>query len=475
MKAALVWLRRDLRLDDHPALEAATKTKLPVLPVYCFDSSERSWQEGGASKWWLHRSLESLEKDFKSLGSKLFFVKGRPEEKLPEICKELEACLFYNRHYSPSEIESEKNLDQALEKSGIASQSFRGNLLWEPGSVRTQQGEVYKVYTPFWKASTSKSEPAKPIEKPTKLKKPPKLSFKPCELKDFKLLPKIRWYESLEDQWTPGIEGARNNLMAFSKRCFKSYTKDRDFPAQRGTSELSPHLHFGEISVRRIWYYLRKKITKAEIKKNQFLKELAWRDFAYHLLVEFPWLPDEPLKQEYKKFPWKQDSKKFKLWTRGQTGYPIVDAGMRQLWKTGWMHNRVRMIVASFLVKDLLIPWEDGAAWFWDTLVDADLASNTLGWQWAAGCGPDAAPYFRIFNPILQGKRFDPQGDYVRKWVPELEAVPTKYIHEPWKLPEFEAKELNFKVGRNYSACIVDHFEARDAALKAYNKIKKAS
>jgi len=429
----VVWLRRDLRLADNPALFAACAAAVPVVPVFVWSpQEEHPWEPGAASRWWLHHSLSAFLKS-----SPLVIRRGPVVATLKKVMHEAGAeQLFFNRAYTP--------LDDEVLKC-LPATPFQGALLFEPLE------KPYQVFTPFYRACQKLEVPKPlPVVKKTVWKKLESLSPS-----DLKLLPKINWDSGFD--WEVGEAAAQKSLKRFLKSVASRYLKERDFPATDGSSRLSPHLHFGEISPRQVWHQAQRH--------EPFLRQIVWREFAIQLLIHFPKTPLHALKEKYEDFPWKKNSRLLSLWKKGETGYPIVDAGMRQLWKTGWMHNRVRMIVASFLVKDLLIPWQEGAKWFWDTLVDADLANNTLGWQWVAGCGADAAPFFRIFNPVLQGEKFDPKGDYVRKFVPELKKMPARWIHRPWEAPE----ELRPQK-ETYPEPLVDHVKARAEALTVYRR-----
>jgi deoxyribodipyrimidine photo-lyase len=379
--------------------------------------------------------------------------------------------VVWNRRYEPDTIEREKGIKSELRGRGLEVESFNSLLLFEPWEISTKEGSPYRVYTPFSKTCFARGVTRKLFPAP---ELPPCSSFNSLEISDLGLMPETDWTGGINEVWVPGEPGAKIALSSFLEAAVQVYDEERNRPDRPATSRLSPHLHFGEISPLQIWYALDElNLPDDQAGILTYRKELLWREFAYHLLYYYPFTAFEPLRDEFKRFPWEMNRKLLKAWQRGQTGYPIVDAGMRELWHTGWMHNRVRMIVASFLVKDLLIPWQEGAKWFWDTLVDADLASNTMGWQWTAGCGADAAPFFRIFNPTSQGERFDPNGDYVRRWVPELARLPAKYIHSPWAAPPIELRDAQIELGKNYPAPIVDHSYARGRALEALDSLKR--
>ncbi|MCG3149814.1 MAG: Deoxyribodipyrimidine photo-lyase [Verrucomicrobiae bacterium] len=396
MSVSIVWFRLDLRLRDNPALEAAAKLG-EVVPVFIWAPEEEgAWPPGAASRWWLHHSLQALAKD---LGG-LVIRRGPSLAALRQLVKETGAtAVFWNRRYEPALIARDTKVKQALIADGLKVESFNSALLFEPWEIKSGSGGPYKVFTPFYRACLSKV--GEPRFRVADVVKPRTRGSASLRLDQLNLLPKLDWAKGFD--WEPGEAGAHKLLSAFSPA---GYLEKRDLPAVGGTSRLSPYLHFGEISPRHVW----------ETGNEDYRRQLIWREFAHHLLYHFPHTPEQPLRREFEKFPWRKDAKSLRAWQRGATGFPLVDAGMQELWTTGWMHNRVRMVVASFLVKDLLISWQAGARWFWDTLVDADLANNTLGWQWVAGCGADAAPFFRIFNPASQAEKFDPTGEYVRRW-----------------------------------------------------------
>jgi len=474
------WFRLDLRLADNSALRAAIDHGGPVVPVFIWSPDEQGeCPPGGASKWWLHQSLAALDASLREAGSRLVIRRGPTLETLRSVAKETGAkAVFWNRRYEPAVIARDKAITEALRPEGIEAQSFNAALLHEPWTIQNQSGKPFQVFTPFWRHCLTKPDPAEPLPAPKQLASsacwPKSLTLAELELE-----PRINWAEGFRAAWQPGEAGAATALKQFLARVFDQYSEQRNRPDVAGTSRLSPHLHFGEISPRQVWQGLKAMAAKrglavAQWRGSQFLAEVGWREFAHHLLYHFPHTPAEPLRAEFKKFPWRKNAAWLKAWQKGHTGYPIVDAGMRELWTTGWMHNRVRMVVASFLVKDLLIDWREGARWFWDTLADADLASNTLGWQWTAGCGADAAPYFRVFNPTSQGQKFDPHGEYVRRWCPELAKLPTEWIHQPDKAPAAVLRAAGLELGRNYPAPIVSHAIAREVALEAFARIKSS-
>ncbi|MCB2153295.1 DNA photolyase family protein [bacterium] len=470
MAPTILWFRRDLRLTDNSALIDAVERGESIIPIYIHKESESRWSPGAASRWWLHHSLQSLREALEARGSRLILRRGNALDVLRSLIDDTGAeAVFWNRQYEPETIKRDTQIKSALKEQGIEPRSHNAALLWEPWAIETKQGKPYQVFTPFWKACQSQA-PSRPEREVRKIPTPKDWPTS-LHLEELSLLPKIDWAAGFRADWTPGEKGAKAQLRRFVRDSLERYSDGRDRPDMRHTSRLSPHLAFGEISPRHAYWEARDAGQDA----TKFLSEVAWREFAYHLLYHFPETTDQALRPQFREFPWAEDEKMLRAWQRGRTGYPIVDAGMRELWHTGWMHNRVRMIVASFLTKDLLIPWQRGAEWFWDTLVDADLANNTLGWQWTAGCGADAAPYFRIFNPVSQGERYDPDGAYVRRWVPELRDLPKKYIHQPWAASPGVLAQANVKLGENYPRPIVDHAKARMEALNAYEKIKKKS
>lgn len=451
----IVWHHRDLRIEDNPALSAAAEAGR-VLPLYIHGPKEEGrWSPGAASNWWLHHSLNDLSERYRKLGSRLLIREGPALKVLEDLGQEIPIeAVYWNNRYEPALRKRDRQVGAALEKQGSSVHQFEGNYLITPEEIRNKTGKPYSVFTPFSKTVLDLRLWRSPIAAP-KISNTHRLKSE--KVVGLNLLPKQNWTGPFSKQWFPGRGGAITSLKRFIQEVDK-YEEQRNIPSICGTSRLSPHLHFGEISPHEIWSQLEHKSKDS----MPFLRQLIWREFGNYFLFHSPTATDFSWKQKFDDFPWKKNRQALRAWQEGRTGYPIVDAGMRELWKTGWMHNRVRMIVGSFLVKDLFFHWTEGARWFWDTLIDADLANNTLGWQWIAGSGPDAAPYFRIFNPVLQSKKFDPDGTYIRKWIPELGTVSDKWIHNPWESPERSTL---------YPSPIVNHAKARVAALAAYKNL----
>ncbi len=461
MKTALVWFRQDLRLSDNPAFAEACSTHDHIIALYILD--KKTTHLGGAQEWWLHHSLTSLSKSLKKRGLKLVLRQGNSLEIMLELAlKHAVDGVYWNRCYEPLAIKRDKKIKSELGLHGIQAKSSNGSLLNEPWHIKNKSGDYFKVYTPYWKHCLQGM--TLPIE--TKIANAPQSVNAASEvLTDWNLLPKHHnWASGFSEYWDPGESGALKKLSEFIADHLKGYKTARDIPAKNGTSRLSPHLHFGEISP----WTIGRSVAMARLdlscdlqSADRFMAELGWREFSCYLLYHFPQLPHANFRSEFDEFPWDNDDAVFKSWQKGKTGYPLIDAGMRELWQTGYMHNRVRMIVASFLTKDLFIDWRLGADWFLDTLVDADLANNSASWQWVAGCGADAAPYFRIFNPILQSKKFDPLGTYIKQWIPELANIDSHLIHEPWG------------VCADYPKPLVDHNTVRKTALHYYQSLRK--
>lgn len=470
----ICWFRRDLRLADNAALTAAAETGRPVVCLYILDDeSPGEWKQGGASRWWLHKSLEALATDLHKRNNRLVLRRGAAGAVLDELIGETGATtVCWNRLYDPWAIERDKAIKAGLKDRSIEVQSFAGNLAFEPWTIRTRDDGPYRVYSPFMKACLNATPPPAPLPPPDGIGVPKDWPASD-DLDDWGLLPtKPDWAGGLRDSWTPGEAGAIQRFEDFIEEGLDGYSKGRNYPAKPNVSRLSPHLHFGEISVRQIWQKLDWLDDKGAKSVGKFRSEVIWREFAHHLLFHYPDLPEKNWRDQFDGFPWREDEDALAAWQKGMTGYPLVDAGMRELWHTGYMHNRVRMVVASFLIKHLLIHWKRGEEWFWDTLVDADLANNSASWQWVAGSGADAAPYFRIFNPIKQGQDYDPKGVYIRQWVPELADLSDKDLQEPWNARADDLKAAGVKLGETYPERIVDHPAARKRALEAYDEIK---
>ncbi len=467
-KIAVWWIRQDLRCNDNPALQRAQEHER-VLPIYILDhSSAGKWKMGAASKWWLHHSIEALEK---TLATQVSLYTGNPADVFKTLQKRYDVTgVYWNRCYEPWRMKRDEDIKAQICADGIDVQSFNGSLLWEPWEVYKDDKTPYKVFTAFFTNGCAKAKkPRKPLG--TNISKTTFLhDHQSQSLAEFSLISKVTWYTQIAKQWTPGEDGAQKKLQFFLQNNLKKYKEARDIPSEKATSYLSPHLHFGEISPQTVWYETEKLQEDKQV--NHFKSELAWREFSYAQLYYNPTLPEKNLQKKFDGFPWQNKKTLLKKWQKGMTGYPIVDAGMRELWETGYMHNRVRMIVASFLIKNLLIHWKYGEEWFWDTLVDADLANNAASWQWVAGSGRDAAPYFRIFNPITQGEKFDPDGIYTLQYVPELKDLPKKYLFKPWEAPSNVLKKANnIELGRTYPKPIISIPESRAKALKAFKEI----
>lgn len=469
-KRAIVWFRQDLRISDNPALYNAA-LDYEIVPVYILEDGEAgSWRMGGASHWWLHHSLLSLQQ---SLGTKLNIYNNNALQVLSELVKRLNiSAVFWNRCYEPWRIERDRKIKKLLKDEGINVLSFNGSLLWEPWEILKDDKSFYQIFTPFYKAALKHEQLIRdPLPAPTHLN----LIEDPHSesLAGLNLLPSVPWDQKMKKCWDIGEKAASKKLSHFLKRRLLGYKEGRNQPASEHVSRLSPHLHFGEISPNQVWYEAQKiRSPKLATDLDNFISELGWREFSYYLLMHFPDLPNKNFRQKFDAFPWLNNPRALKAWQQGKTGYPLVDAGMRELWQTGYMHNRVRMVVASFLIKNLLIHWHHGEAWFWDCLLDADLANNSASWQWVAGSGADAAPYFRIFNPVTQGEKFDPEGLYTKTFVPELGRLPNKYLFHPWDAPDSVLKEAGLTLGVNYPKPIVDLAFSREYALSLFATLK---
>jgi deoxyribodipyrimidine photo-lyase len=479
----IVWFRNDLRLSDNPALHRAAASGRPILCIYIGQQPDKMRAEGGASRWWLHHALSSLRSALVKHGADLKLFEGDAETLLPEIAALAKAGLVvWNRRYGQAERSEDQAIKTALKQAGHGAESFNSHLLYEPWEVRTKAGGAMRVYSPFWRAARRLRDPAPPLRAPKRL-----LGHEPGDsvaqhrssrtLDELGLLPQgPDWAKGLACRWKPGEAEAAKRLDEFLGQELAGYAENRNLPGRASTSRLSPYLKSGEIGIRQVWATA---MHGAASGKNAgsgrdldtFLAELGWREFSYHLLFHLPNLGSSNIQAKFDRFPWLRPRLQLRAWQQGLTGYPMVDAGMRELWQTGWMHNRVRMLVASFLVKHLLIDWREGEAWFWDTLVDADPANNAASWQWVAGSGADAAPYFRIFNPVSQGLKFDADGAYVRRFVPELVRLPDRYLHAPWTAPASVLDAAGIALGHDYPEPIVAHEAARARALEAFKSI----
>ncbi|QSX77576.1 cryptochrome/photolyase family protein [Agrilutibacter solisilvae] len=465
MSTAILWFRNDLRLADNPALQALLRGDFTALPVYVHAPGEEgAWAPGAASDAWRRRSLQALDAQLRALGSRLHVFTGPTLDTLARVAQASGAqAVFWNRRYEPAIEARDAVVKRALRSQGLRAESHDAALLFEPWQVQTRQGDPYRVFTPFWRTALSQWRLPPESEAPRRLPAPaPTSALDEVELDLILPSPAPRWDAGFWSHWTPGEGGAREAMTEFATQRTADYALARDRPAVQGTSRLSPHLHFGEISP---WRIVRALESSPAAEREAFVRELGWREFAHHVLHHFPHTPEANFNPRFDDFPWAEvPPAHLDAWRHGHTGVPLVDAGMRELWHTGWMHNRVRMVVASFLVKNLRGHWRHGARWFWDTLVDADLANNTLGWQWAAGTGVDASPYVRVFNPTLQAQRFDPQGEYIARWLPGFERLPAALRHEPWRDPAAVAA-----VAPDYPRQpVVDLARSRQDALEAF-------
>ena len=472
------WFRQDLRLSDNPALCAAAAAGA-VVPIYILDD-ETAGQDrmGSASRWWLHHSLAALNL---ALDGKLLFFRGDAATILANLVTQIEAGgVYWNRCYEPWRITRDTALKKRLGDLGVTVESHNGSLLWEPWDIAKQDGTPYRVFTPFYRRGClSATPPRQPLGPPASLdlwQADGKALTGASDLDGLGLLPRHAWQDNIARHWTPSETSAQARLDDFVQNGLAGYKEGRNFPAKQNVSRLSPHLHFGEISTNQAWYAVRDVADSGRLESDadNFLSELGWREFSHSLLYQFPELPRANLQAKFDGFPWADNPDHLAKWQRGQTGYPIVDAAMRELWQTGYMHNRLRMVVGSFLVKNLRLHWHHGEAWFWDCLVDADLANNSASWQWIAGCGADAAPYFRVFNPVTQGQKFDPDGTFTRRFVPELAKLPVKYLFNPWEAPAHILADAGVVLGENYPRPIVDVKQSREAALAAFASLRNS-
>lgn len=477
---SLIWFRYDLRVQDNPALKAALEKKEKVFLIYIFDEAPLyGWKMGSAQRWWLYHSLDRLQKKLEKENLFLNFYRGNPLDILPTLARRHNVShIYWNRQYEPYTVNRDEALKKKLRSLGHHVESYNGSLLYEPWEVSNAIGEPYKIFTPFWQRLLSFGSPRDSFF--ISLKGVHSIRDDKAEkLDSWELIPKSpNWAKEWETFWTPGEDGAHKLLETFVRKSFLTYKKERDFPALEGTSRLSPHLRFGEISPHQVWRFIKTQALLAHkgidsFNEEAFLRQLGWREFCTSILYYYPSIPEKPFRKEFENFQWEIKQEFLKCWQQGLTGHPLVDAGMRQLWQTGWMHNRVRMVVASFLTKDLFIHWIEGEKWFWETLVDADLANNACGWQWVAGCGTDAQPYFRIFNPTQQSRKFDLNGEYIRQWIPELSNLNKDFIHAPWEAGASELSKAGIQLGKTYPLPLIDHQTQRKKALFYYEEMKK--
>lgn len=470
MKKTIVWFRKDLRLHDHPALWEAARQGA-VIPVFIGSYAKG---KGAASRWWLHHSLLDLQRNLAEKGLPLILRLGDSVDVMESLVKETGAdALFFNERYEADARRQDRKLEELLQKRGVEVRRFQGHLLFNPDRLWNQKTEPYKIFTSFWKRCMQETVP--PVVGIPDNWVSLDVSVRSLSVEDLELLSKDQRDLPFTEYWQPGETGAMERWEQFVEEGLGEYAASRDYPHRAAVSSLSPHLAHGEISVRAVWHAVR-RWSEMEPSLQQgadaFLRQLIWRDFAYHQLIHFPMIVHTPLRSRFQAFPWSGTDEGLDQWKQGRTGYPLVDAGMRQLQETGFIHNRVRMVVASFLVKHLLIPWTAGSEWFQDTLVDFDEANNAMGWQWVTGSGIDAAPYFRVFNPSTQSEKFDPNGFYIRRWVPELGELPAKYIHRPWEAPKEVLAEIGLQLGEHYPLPMIEHSFARRRALEAYDTVK---
>ncbi len=467
----VAWFRQDLRISDNPALNAAAAAG-DVLPIYILDDvNAADWAMGSASRAWLHHSLNALNL---ALDGNLRIFRGDAREVIAQLVTSLQLeGFFWNRCYEPWRIRRDAQIKADLIAGDIQTRSFNASLLWEPWDISKKDGTPYRVFTPFYqKGCLSSARPRQPLASAGQIQWSDLAIDNSLSIDELELLPSACWHESLCSHWQIGESAAAQKFDSFWQNTLTDYKRGRDFPALDATSRLSPHLHFGEISPHQIWH----QIDQSSMHDHgdgpaHFLREIAWREFSYHLLYHFPELPEQNFNRKFNGFEWLDDEAGLQSWCRGQTGFPIIDAGMRELWQTGYMHNRVRMIVASFLIKNMLQHWRNGENWFWDCLIDADLASNAASWQWCAGSGADAAPYFRIFNPVLQSEKFDPEGEYLLRYCPELADLPARFRHKPWEASEEVLTAAGIKLGKDYPVPILDLKTTRARALGRFKAL----
>jgi deoxyribodipyrimidine photo-lyase len=479
MKTAVVWFRQDLRLADNPALAAAVEDGHGIVPLYIRDEAHPDCTANTASAWWLHYSLRELHNALESRGSGLILRRDDTLTALLDVARTCGASrVYWNRRYEPGAAGADERIEDGLRMAGLACHTYNATLLFEPGSLMSARGEPYRVFTPFANACARRLLNPSPAPAPVHLPGAAGTRSAGLPVEALRLLPTERPVTGLEENWRPGEHNALEALESFCDRALRDYPDLRDRPDLAGTSRLSPHLHFGEIGPAQVVAAIRRhvasRVRKGLVRAGEaYVRQILWREFAGHLLYHFPHTFERPLDPRFEHFPWAADQETaLQRWREGMTGIPIVDAGMRELRHTGWMHNRARMIVASLLTKNLRIPWQEGARWFLENLVDADMANNSLGWQWSAGCGADAAPYFRIFNPVRQAERFDPQGAYVGRWVPEIAGVALPWRHRPWTASVRTLEKGGVTIGRDYPLPVVDLVSSRREALEAWQALR---
>ena len=468
---AIVWIRDDFRLKNNPALSYASNEHKSISVIYIYNKDKFD-NVREAQKWWISKSLESYKKDLEKYNIDLEIIISEEFTFFSKLNRKDNISVYWNKVYEPEQLKLDKNIIEIFKKNKINSKCFKGNVLNEYDKITKNDGSPYKVYSPFWRYGEQvylDSIPSKTLNLKKQIKK---LNFFKSNIKAVQLLPKHNWFKKFDKYWIPSEKESNKFLDEFTKSGIQKYGTDRDYPSLTGTSKLSPFIRNGQIHVSNIWEKCYKLKSK-NISAKKYLNELGWREFSHSLINNFPEMLKGNLRKEFDKFPWDNNLKNLKAWKNGMTGYPIVDAGMRELYETGWMHNRIRMVVGSFLVKHLRINWKEGEKYFRNCLFDFNEANNVAQWQWVAGCGADAAPYFRIFNPILQGEKFDKEGAYVKKWVPELSKVPSKFIHKPWEMETKYQKAINTIIGKDYPMPIVTHEKARADALKAFQSLKK--
>lgn len=472
-QSIILWFRSDLRLQDNPALKAAHASGRRIIPAFIHSpGEERPWPPGEAARWWLFHSLRALDAALRQRGSRLLVQRGPTVHTLVSLLREAGAsAVYWNRRHEPAATAAEEAVQSALESAGVECRRFDAALLHNPEEILSGQGTPYRIFTAFWKRARQAPPSTGLSRAPDRLSPLPR-GLRGLRVEELGLLPPGK--RGPEAPWRPGEAGALEALAKFVGDALADYPDARDRPGTKGTSKLSPHLHFGEISPLRVLASVRGKGHRIPLGAAEaFERQLYWREFAHYILHHFPHTAEHPLDGRFERFAWTGDENLLLAWQKGITGYPMVDAGMRELAVTGWMHNRSRLVTASLLTKNLRIHWLEGARWFWEHLVDADLANNSFGWQWTAGCGADASPFFRVFNPTRQGERFDSEGEYVRRWVPEIAGLPNRWIHHPWEAPPTLLATAKITLGTDYPLPVVDFSSSRERALLAYRKMPR--